>query len=575
MYLKVQNLDKISSDRLKIRLRNNIIKVEINWPHPINKKTKDKIGPLYEKIQKNAIQVTRKGDIIIITLGKLKRGKWGQLTKEKEKYDEKKIDKRVFNFAKKLRTPSPGYVKNVNFGKSGDKNHSGKSKKNILKSNGKDKRYSHLPFFSNIYDTKSTPNRKQKKKSKKTEELFELENSQNMREISDMEEESFKEPIGRKESKSSLGDLKEEVRTSRSGNLMRGGRINKTNSRNTLKNRDKFKGKIRGKRRHTVTARSGNLGNATSGFSNKKKVQLTYRETKEESYKEEFSLEEEIPRRRPSKSKLEEFELKEGYFAKLRKMKKSPIIESSLTSKDIYSARSVSPQNISRSISNVKDRITKTENTPKNENFSDVSDQFGALSKRSQRRRGGGRKIGDFNRKGNQSGNNYSKNTVKKNNLLTNKNNHKSPQVKNLKKNPKNDIEKNTSYTKKISELKRRNISQNKKKPQEPVKEEDIGYQRIKNCFGILEDEDIIKQVSFYEKMNLADKIGLQRILIDFLVKNLKTEQFLRFDCEKKFQNQLANATRKVSYLEGKLGDDGILKSSKKKKNKVIVYKNN
>ena len=53
---------------LKIRLKNEVIKIEMNWP------TKERdvlsIGPFFEKVRRNAVQVSRKGNLIIITLGK-------------------------------------------------------------------------------------------------------------------------------------------------------------------------------------------------------------------------------------------------------------------------------------------------------------------------------------------------------------------------------------------------------------------------------------------------------------------------------------------------------------------------
>jgi hypothetical protein len=62
---------------LKVRMRKEIIKIEMKWP------ARDKetmvIGPFYKKIRRNAIQVSRKGNLIIITLGKDVRGKWGTL----------------------------------------------------------------------------------------------------------------------------------------------------------------------------------------------------------------------------------------------------------------------------------------------------------------------------------------------------------------------------------------------------------------------------------------------------------------------------------------------------------------
>jgi hypothetical protein len=58
-------------------MRKEIIKIEMNWPT----RTKETmiIGPFYKKIRRNAIQVSRKGNLIIITLGKDIRGKWGKL----------------------------------------------------------------------------------------------------------------------------------------------------------------------------------------------------------------------------------------------------------------------------------------------------------------------------------------------------------------------------------------------------------------------------------------------------------------------------------------------------------------
>jgi hypothetical protein len=69
---------------LKIRLRKTRLVIEINWPtKPKETKT---IGPFFEKIEKNAIQVSRKGIFIVITLGKQKRKKWGQLTTDPDEY---------------------------------------------------------------------------------------------------------------------------------------------------------------------------------------------------------------------------------------------------------------------------------------------------------------------------------------------------------------------------------------------------------------------------------------------------------------------------------------------------------
>ena len=62
---------------LKIRLKNQVIKIEMNWP------TKERdvlsIGPFFEKVRKTAVQVSRKGNLIIITLGKSQKRKWGRL----------------------------------------------------------------------------------------------------------------------------------------------------------------------------------------------------------------------------------------------------------------------------------------------------------------------------------------------------------------------------------------------------------------------------------------------------------------------------------------------------------------
>lgn len=58
-------------------MRKEIIKIEMNWP--TRAKETMTIGPFYKKIRRNAIQVSRKGNLIIISLGKDVRGKWGTL----------------------------------------------------------------------------------------------------------------------------------------------------------------------------------------------------------------------------------------------------------------------------------------------------------------------------------------------------------------------------------------------------------------------------------------------------------------------------------------------------------------
>ena len=75
--MKIRNLATLRDDMLKIRLKNQIIRIEMSWP------TKERdvlsIGPFLEKVRKNAVQVSRKGNLIIITLGKSQKRKWGRL----------------------------------------------------------------------------------------------------------------------------------------------------------------------------------------------------------------------------------------------------------------------------------------------------------------------------------------------------------------------------------------------------------------------------------------------------------------------------------------------------------------
>jgi len=84
IYLKIWGLENLRDDMLKIRLRKTRLIIEINWP--TKEKEMKTVGPFFQKIQKNAIQVSRKGIFIVITLGKEKRGKWGQLTVNGDEY---------------------------------------------------------------------------------------------------------------------------------------------------------------------------------------------------------------------------------------------------------------------------------------------------------------------------------------------------------------------------------------------------------------------------------------------------------------------------------------------------------
>lgn len=53
IYVKINSLSTLRDDMLKVRMRKEIIKIEMKWP------TKDKetmvIGPFYKKIRRNAI----------------------------------------------------------------------------------------------------------------------------------------------------------------------------------------------------------------------------------------------------------------------------------------------------------------------------------------------------------------------------------------------------------------------------------------------------------------------------------------------------------------------------------------
>jgi hypothetical protein len=81
-----------------------IVKVEMNWPG--REKETMTIGPFFRKVRKNAIQVSRKGNLIIITVGKDLRGKWGKLIADKgdssnsdrEHYEERAIHSNEVNF---------------------------------------------------------------------------------------------------------------------------------------------------------------------------------------------------------------------------------------------------------------------------------------------------------------------------------------------------------------------------------------------------------------------------------------------------------------------------------------------
>ena len=91
IYLKIPHLDQLTNDRVKLRLRKSSIVVELNWPGK-NGKAVSKIGPLFQEIEKNAFQVNRKGELIILTLGKKYKGKWRQLTKNKDDFPQKNIN---------------------------------------------------------------------------------------------------------------------------------------------------------------------------------------------------------------------------------------------------------------------------------------------------------------------------------------------------------------------------------------------------------------------------------------------------------------------------------------------------
>lgn len=75
IYLKVPHLESLSTERLKIKLKKNTIILTINWPNA--SKSKDKIGPFYEKVSKTRFEVVRKGETIVISMGKEKKSKWG------------------------------------------------------------------------------------------------------------------------------------------------------------------------------------------------------------------------------------------------------------------------------------------------------------------------------------------------------------------------------------------------------------------------------------------------------------------------------------------------------------------
>jgi hypothetical protein len=65
----------LSTERLKIKLKKNTIILTISWPGA--KKSKDKIGPLFSRVSKSRFEVVRKGETIVISMGKESKGKWG------------------------------------------------------------------------------------------------------------------------------------------------------------------------------------------------------------------------------------------------------------------------------------------------------------------------------------------------------------------------------------------------------------------------------------------------------------------------------------------------------------------
>lgn len=142
---------------LKVKFKKQKIKIEMNWP--TKAKQSKKIGPFFGKVKTNAIQVTRKACLLIITLGKTERGKWNQLTKkslEHQKLEEGKENGVPGSASKNMRkdisrdiTMTDSKISDFEDSRSLIFKSQNFSKKSIRKTS-LDKKYSHLPFFNGV-----------------------------------------------------------------------------------------------------------------------------------------------------------------------------------------------------------------------------------------------------------------------------------------------------------------------------------------------------------------------------------------------------------------------------------------
>lgn len=152
LYIKIEDLNTLREDMLKIRFKKQKIKIEMNWPTK-PKQTKS-IGPLYGKIKKNAIQVSRTACLVVISLGKSQRGKWNQLTRKPLEFpaDVDELNRirneRIYRSIEKNRSVDEKNqeIKQSVSGISGNETSMAKA----IKSVEKNKKYSHLPFFNRI-----------------------------------------------------------------------------------------------------------------------------------------------------------------------------------------------------------------------------------------------------------------------------------------------------------------------------------------------------------------------------------------------------------------------------------------
>ena len=84
LYFKIPSLDSVRPENFVVKYKGGSIHLSVLWPLSLKKEII--IGPLKDSLDLQSMNLTRKGEQVVVGMAKMKRGKWENLTKREGEY---------------------------------------------------------------------------------------------------------------------------------------------------------------------------------------------------------------------------------------------------------------------------------------------------------------------------------------------------------------------------------------------------------------------------------------------------------------------------------------------------------